>query len=76
MPLNSRYRENDYAKVISTYNSVIDTIRHSTNKNDAIRSLKDTTIEGTNIKIGQKYSHQIYNKYTEYNGAVGSVRRF
>lgn len=76
MPINySNYgNSSNYPNTIGTYNRVIDTMRQTTNKNDAIRSLKDITIQNTDVKIGEKYAHQIYNSYTKYNGYSGSSR--
>ncbi len=76
MPLNSKYGDNNYSNVISTFNDVVTTIRYSNNKNDAIRTLKNTTIKGTDVKIGEQYAHEIYNKYAQYNGNTSARRKY
>ncbi len=76
MPINFNYDQNSYSNIISTYNSAIDTMRQASNKNDAIRTLKNTNIKGTNVKIGEEGAHQIYNKYSEYNGYSNGRHRF
>ena len=76
MPLNSKYGEKSYSNVIHTFNDVVNTIRHSTNKYDAIRTLKNTNIKGTNVKIGEQYAHKIYDKYIQYNGLTSSRKRY
>ena len=74
MPLNYR---NDTENSINTFNNVVQIVRYSNNKYDAIKSLKDTTINGTDIKIGETCAHQIYNKYVEYNGnCIGRCKKF
>ena len=75
MPINyNNYGNGNNPNIIGTYNNVVDTMRYSSNKNDAIRNLKNTTIQGTNVKIGEKYAHSIYNTYSKYNGYSGSGR--
>ncbi len=73
MPINySNYGK--YPNTVGTYDKVIDTMRHSSNKNDAIRSLKNITIQNTNVQIGEKYAHSIYDSYSKYHGYSGSSR--
>jgi hypothetical protein len=60
---------------VGTYNTIVDKIQHSTNKNDAIRSLKEITIQNTDVKIGEKYAHSIYNSYSKYNSTGGGRYR-
>ena len=43
-------------------------MRHSSNKHDAIRTIQNTQIQGTNTKIGTQYAHALYDRYVEYNG--------
>lgn len=69
MPLNShQYTNGTNTNVTNTFDKVVDTLRHTSNKNDAIRQLKEMKIQGTNYQIGKSYAHQIYNSYVEYNG--------
>jgi len=70
MPINY----SNYANTSATYDKVINTCMSSNNKNDAIKSLKNMTIQNTNVQIGEKYAHSIYNSYSKYHGGSGRYR--
>ena len=68
MPVNYHHGESNNANIIYTFDQVVNTMRHSSNKHDAIRTIQNTQIQGTNTKIGTQYAHALYDRYVEYNG--------
>jgi len=60
---------------LRTYEQVINTIKHSSNKNDAVRSLSDITISGSECRIGRDYASRMYDTYREYNTSARIGRR-
>lgn len=68
MPLNYNYDGQYNSNLLGTFNETTQIIRHSTNKNDAIRTLSNVKIKGSSTKIGNKTAHDLYNKYQEYTG--------
>lgn len=68
MPFNYNNNTSYNTDMLDTFNNTMYAIRHSNNKNDAIKTLSNTKINGSNIKLGNQTAHQIYDKYVEYNG--------
>jgi len=58
-----------------TYEDIIGIITNSTNKNDAIKSLSDLEIYGTNVKFDSEGAHKIYDTYKTYNASSTPKRR-
>ncbi len=67
MPINHNYGGNS-SDMIHTFNNVINTNRHSPNRNSAIQTIKNTYIPGTNTKFGSQGANIVYDKYVERNG--------
>lgn len=68
MPLNYNNGSDNNSNLLNTFNDATYAIRHSNNKNDAIRTLSSMKISGTDTTIGNRTAHQIYDKYAEYTG--------
>jgi len=61
-------------RMVNTYNQIVDIIRSSNTKSDAIKMIKNVRIGGDGEKVGEKYANKIYDKYVRHNGSGSESR--